>query len=465
MPMRQFYPLLVIVTIYVLVGVLYARQTPAWQAPDEPAHYNYVRQLADGRLPIMALGDYDEAYRHEIISSGFDPRYDISTITYEDWQPPLYYLLQTPIYRLTGGSLFAMRLVSVLLGAGVVILAYGAAGLLFPRQPWVAWTTAVFVAFLPQHMAIMASVNNDALAELLIAAILSVLLRWAQSPGAQPARLLAMGTLLGLGFLTKGTVYLMAPVVGAALVWRYGGQWRAFIRQSLQLFGPALLLGALWWGRNIAVYGGLDFMGKARHDAVVIGQIRTTEWVALYGLLGTVQRFGQTTFNSFWGQFGWMALPLLNPPWLYPLLWLLVGTAVLGLVLTPFVWSQGKRSLHPRFAPPKGAAAEGLVLSPCQASSWHLQFFLLLLLFLLTVGLHVGYNLTFVQHQGRYLFPALIPIGLGLAVGWETGLWLLVRPWLPRFAWLFYMLPVGLGLGLVVLDVYALYRVIIPHLT
>lgn len=480
MPMHKFYPMLVIVTIYVLVGALYARQTPAWQAPDEPAHYNYVRQLADGRLPVMALGDYDEAYRHEVISARFDPRYDLSTITYEDWQPPLYYLLQTPVYWLTGGSLFAMRLVSVLLGAGVVILAYGAARLLFPRQPWVAWTTAVFVAFLPQHVAIMASVNNDALAELLIAAIANLLLRWASLPGAQPRQLLAMGTLLGLGFLTKGTVYLMAPVVGAALVWRYGRQWRAFIRHGMQLFGPALLLGALWWGRNMAVYGGLDFMGKVRHDAVVIGQIRTAEWVTLYGVMGTMQRFGQTTFNSFWGQFGWMALPLLNPPWLYPLLWLLVGTAVLGLMLTPFVWSQGKRSVHARLAPPKGTASEGaasegatsegatsegLVPSPHQVSTSHLQIFLLLLLFLLTVGLHVGYNLTFVQHQGRYLFPALLPISLGLAIGWETVIWLLIRPWLPRFAWLFYMLPVGLGLGLVGLDVYALYRVIIPHLT
>ncbi|HUM70329.1 MAG TPA: hypothetical protein PLK31_15965, partial [Chloroflexota bacterium] len=96
--MRQSIPLLVIVITYFGVGILYVRQTPAWQSPDEPAHYNYVRQLADGRLPVMEWGDYDERYRNEVVSSRFAPEYDIAPITYEDWQPPLYYLLQTPVF-------------------------------------------------------------------------------------------------------------------------------------------------------------------------------------------------------------------------------------------------------------------------------------------------------------------------------------------------------------------------------
>ena len=41
----------------------------------------------------------------------------------------------------------------------------------------------------------------------------------------------------------------------------------------------------------------------------------------------------------------------------------------------------------------------------------------LTLWFALTFGGYVYYNLTFVQHQGRYLFPALIPIGLVFAIG------------------------------------------------
>ncbi|HQJ52731.1 MAG TPA: hypothetical protein PKW05_13230, partial [Anaerolineae bacterium] len=48
-----------IVGCYLVLGWLYARWTPNWQAPDEPAHYNYVTYLAENhRLPVLQAGDY-----------------------------------------------------------------------------------------------------------------------------------------------------------------------------------------------------------------------------------------------------------------------------------------------------------------------------------------------------------------------------------------------------------------------
>ena len=44
---------------------------------------------------------------------------------------------------------------------------------------------------------------------------------------------------------------------------------------------------------------------------------------------------------------------------------------------------------------------------------------LLALSTILTIGGYLWWNLSFVQHQGRYLFPALIPLGLAAGVGWE----------------------------------------------
>ena len=72
--MRRFAPLVVLLLVYLVVGGLYAVNTPDWQAPDEPAHYNYVRQLAGGKWPVIEPGDYDQAYQSEVISSRFDPR-------------------------------------------------------------------------------------------------------------------------------------------------------------------------------------------------------------------------------------------------------------------------------------------------------------------------------------------------------------------------------------------------------
>jgi hypothetical protein len=42
---------------------------------------------------------------------------------------------------------------------------------------------------------------------------------------------------------------------------------------------------------------------------------------------------------------------------------------------------------------------------------------------LLTFLTYAWYNTQFVQHQGRYLFTALIPIALAFALGWEAALW------------------------------------------
>ena len=433
---------------YLALGALFAVRTPPWQAPDEPAHVNYVRQLVEGQWPVIAPGDWDQAYLSQIVGAEFAPGLPVDGITYEDWQPPLYYLLQAPIYALTGGSLTAMRLLSVALGAGVVALAYVVGRAVFGRVAS-ALAVAAFVAFLPQHLAILGSVNNDALSELIIAAILALLVTpWPETPAAggraERRRLLALGLLLGAGFLTKGQAYLMAPVVGVFLLVRY---WprpersprpvRSMASPLLWVFAPALLMGAVVWGRNAAVYGGLDVLARAAHDEVVVGQPRTAEWLAQYGLAGTLGRFARTTFVSFWGQFGWMAAPL--PGWMVAGLLALTGVAALGLILA---WvGVGRTAASPR--PPNA--------NPLRQQAWVLG-----LTFLLTLGLHVAYNLTFVQHQGRYLYPALIPIAVGFVAG--LGYWL--RPLVRRWGWAEWLLPVGMAGLLAGISLFALWRIL-----
>lgn len=449
--MRKHGLLFIILFFYFIVGSLYALRTPAWQTPDEPAHYNVVRQMANGRLPIIELGDYDQEFIGQVVFSqpAFPPEISLEPMSYEDWQPPLYYLLQTPLFLATSGSLTAMRLLSLVIGAGVVVWAYVLALLLFPGQRWLALTTVVFVAFLPQHLAIMASANNDALAELIIATVLVVLVHWVQvkewqlkpveskrwfpdlrSPSAK--HLGDLGLLLGLGFITKGTVYPLALLVALTVLWRFWGQWLDFVKAGFLVAIPAFALGALWWVRNIIVYGGLDVLGKVAHDSVVVGQPRTAEWIANMGFPAVLKAFVTTTFNSFWGQFGWMTHPMDGR--FYPILWLFTVVWLVGLLIALFVWWNRKQ--------PSTVAIMILVGT-----------------FLLTLGVHAVYNVTFVQHQGRYLFPALLPISVGVAVG--LGFWL--RPFIRRWHWVQYSLPLGLGILLIGLNGWIVFR-LLPQL-
>jgi 4-amino-4-deoxy-L-arabinose transferase-like glycosyltransferase len=410
-PEGQSRLLLLIIAGYLVAGALYARLTPPWQAPDEPAHYNYVRYLVEeGRLPVLRMGDYPHLYLEEIKAKRFPPEMSIDPLRYEFHQPPLYYLLASGVYRVTGGSLLGLRLLSVLLGAALLIVAGGMVRSVLPQKPALALGTTAFVAFLPMHVATSSAVNNDVLAELLLATSLLGLVRYARHGEFSPQQAVRVGLSIGLGLVTKMYAFIALPValVAIAIAPRDEcGQWRgrARARDGLLILGVAGLILLPWLVRNQLTYGGLDVWGFARHNQVVVGQPRTAEWLAQLGWGGLLGAFVGTTFTSFWGQFGWMGVLLDRR--LYLALELLSALAGLGVLLCV---ARVPRPITARTRP--GRRSGGQTGLP----HWQLPGLLGLWL-ILTLLSYVWYNGQFVQHQGRYLFPALIPLGLAFAVG------------------------------------------------
>lgn len=431
--------LALIIVAYLIVGGLYATKTPAWQVPDEPAHYNYVAQVAkSGCCPTLQAGDWDSQYLDQLKAEHFKPALldRLSTIRYEDHQPPLFYLLEAPVYSLSGGSLIAMRLFSVLIGVGVVLAAYLTVRTAFPAQPYLALATAAFVAFLPQHVAMLAGVDNDSLTEFIVGLTLLACVRFTSPTvsGATHREGLLLGLLVGLGFVTKATAYALVAVVGLTLLLRARREhWsvRQLIRVSIYVAIPALILGGAWWLRNFSVYGFPDFLGLRRHDLVVVGQLRTADYIAQSGL-GAVLRDGlQTTFHSFWGQFGWMGVVMPNN--VFSLLTLFTLGVLVGALLA-FI----------RFR--------------AYLITWQRDALLILgLAGLLAFILFVYYNLSFVQFQGRYLFTGLIPIGFFVAAG-LTG-WAALIP-VRAARWVI----VAVTFAFALFAIYALYKFIIPGL-
>ena len=163
--------LIVILVVYFVLGGLFAVLIPPWQTPDEPAHYNYVRQLAQtGAYPVIAVGDYNQdLISNQIAPPNARPTVSLDGVQYEDHQPPLFYTLAVPVFLIFNGALIPLRLFSLFVGAFVIVFAFLAVRVIFPAHPFIAALATVFIAFLPQHLHMMAGFNNDSLSEALIA--------------------------------------------------------------------------------------------------------------------------------------------------------------------------------------------------------------------------------------------------------------------------------------------------------
>jgi hypothetical protein len=417
--------LLFIVAAYLVVGSLFAVTTPAWQNPDEPAHYNNVATIAAGNgLPVLHHGDYDQGYMDLLTEARFPAELPIDRVRYEAYQPPLYYIAAVPAYLIGQGSLLTLRLFSVSLGAFAIILLYLCAELVFPNKPLLSVGAAAFAAFLPMQVAMSAAVNNDSLAQLLLLAAMLILLRWIRhrfygppgSSGDWPT-LLVLGILLGLGMITKIYAYvalaLCSGMVGLT-VWlrpralpltgdeargdRRRSSFQRGIQAMLWVIVPAILIAIPLWLRNVDLYGAWDILGMRFHDAVVVGQPTTAEWLARNGSIEYSERAMSMTFRSFWGAFGWLSVFMDNR--IYLVLLVFTGVVLCGLLwaLARFISGRPETDLD-RF------------------QFWILGFFTAFVL--AVVASYAWYNLKFVQHQGRYLLWGLLPISIFVALGWR----------------------------------------------
>lgn len=413
---------LLVLAGYLLLGYGFALVTPAWKTPDEPAHFNYIAQLGDARpgFPVIEPGDYPFAKIEQVKAPGRAASFweiagdlgafeSIRGIEYEDHQPPAYYVLASlamgrPVDPLRG------RLFGLILGLFTIACAWRVTALLFPADAVLATGVAAFVAFLPMHLAINASVSNDPLAYLVMAAVLWVALARLLGRLGRRAFVLAGGGLFGLAILTKVSVMapaaLVLPAAEAMRWWRQGrGEGRHALATAGGAMGLGFLLGLPWLLRNMRVYGPFDPLALRAHDRVVACaaasdecQPRTADWIAERGLGDLAGRFAEFTFKSFWGVFGWMSVFYTEVGGIpiYPALALASLAALAGFLvfLARLRWDPGPEASDQRW----GLALLGLSLA-------------------VTAAGYLWYNLSFVQHQGRYLFPALVPIALGFVLG------------------------------------------------
>ena len=423
---------LILVT-YLLVTLAYGVVNPLFEAPDEHWHYFTAQYIADmGKLPVVT-DDYDE------------------WLSQEAAQPPLYYWLGSWLIRLveTGnprqqvwlnpffptavgnaaalanknlvvhtaaeawpwqGYVLAghlLRGLSTLFGLGTLVCVYGSGRLLWPKQSHRALLATGLVAFLPQFNFVHASITNDGLMTLLASLTIWQLLRLWHTAVTGP-RLLLLGITIGLAALTKtaGLLLLFYGVgVLLVIVWR-DGQYRLLPQIMLFVIAPVLLLaGWLWW-RNWLLYGDITATNQFVHIA---GGDRD---YSLWQVLGEMPGL----WLSLFAVFGWFNVR--PSDWLY---WLWQGLVVLGIV--GMLW-QGSKGAPLRLQEQRGGRIEGqgYVFSPL-SSLFSPPIWLAGWVLLVYAGL-VAFMLRTPAAQGRLLFPAIVPLALGLAYGLNRWRWL-----------------------------------------
>jgi hypothetical protein len=262
-------------------ALVWSLVVPAFQPPDESAHYAYVESLVErGERPARSIrggeGSYSRGTSLAINSvaagvvqdpaarppwTGLEERELAAQterlgaaaeqggggFTTAAGYSPTYYAIETGPYRAAGdGSVFTrlwlMRVLSALLMAATAALAFAAARELAPSVDWFAPVAGLAVAFQPMLAFIGGAVNNDNL--LFLAATLEIyLLARALRRGLTPGLAAAIGAVLGFGIVVKPNMYGLAPVALAVVawaVWRSGN--RRIAGRSAALAGAALAL-------------------------------------------------------------------------------------------------------------------------------------------------------------------------------------------------------------------------------
>ncbi len=373
-----------ILGLHLALALVYNWRTPFGNngyanTPDEGAHFQYVQYVArEWRLPRF------EGY---------------AGVGYEAHQPPLYYFLAALVYHLVGGSGKGVRLLSTLASVSVVWLVWLTLRRLLRDRPEVALMGMGFAAFLPMHIAIGSAVGNDALTNLLFSAVLY----GASRDGMRKP--LLMGILVGLALLTKATAILLLPVAILALVLEARANpsplgrrdWFPTLRAIGMMLSVALLIGGWWFIRNALLYN--DPLLQKTFLNVFAGTAKAEDFLRAGLSWGEYLRWvADWTFRSFWFAYGTPRTAMTGVPNFLPFdgVYLVLGIwqllTLIGLV----------RAL--------GAIRESSVRLWLGLGAF--TFVLVLLSFLMFIRI-------FFQAQGRYFYPALLPIAVFHALGWD----------------------------------------------
>lgn len=346
-----------------LNAICWSLLTPLFEVPDEPAHYAYVKQLAEtGHLPSLssAIDSPDEmlvleglrqadvrqhsntlaitsSAEQEVLDREVEiakrfPQHGTESAGVATSEPPLYYAFEAIPYSIASsipGRLELMRLFSALFAGVTALFCFLFVRETLPGAPW-AWTVGGLSAALnPLLGFISGAVNPDAQLFAVSAAIFFFLAR-AFRRHLSPRLGAAIGATIVVGLLTKLNFVGLLPGIGLGLLIlgvrtrRALGPAIAYRSLGLAIGIPAVAI-AIYLLANVAghrpVLGLVSAGALLDAHASVLKQLAYIWELYLPRLPGMPRDFvGLFTardlwFNGYVGFYGWLDTTF--PSWVY----------------------------------------------------------------------------------------------------------------------------------------------------
>lgn len=234
---QYYHSITILVFILLFIrGLVFVFLIPLWLGPDEPTHVEYVMRLSR-QTKFDKNMESDKRIRERMLFSmkesnyeGFGSRImgggDISPVAGAS-TPPFYYFFNAALIKLLKidsfeNQIYFMRLISMMLGIGNLILIYLTANkICFEESGLFSIAVVSFAGFLPQYSYMTATVNPENLVNLIITSIVFFCVL-AFSNGLRWHYILSILILLFLGHITKTTIFIVLPLPIIVLAYKYG---------------------------------------------------------------------------------------------------------------------------------------------------------------------------------------------------------------------------------------------------
>lgn len=352
---------------------------PAFQGPDENAHFAYVQYLAEtGHVPSATAGS--GSYSKEVqlalsdlnltpLMGNLEMKPGWSNADLRLWHrserlltakdrgdgsgpnpiaknPPLYYGIMAVPYRVfiwlpLLKRLFVMRLCNACFFLLTIAFTWLLAGEIFARSRWKQTLATGAVALLPQLAFMSAVINADNLLIALFTGFTFAAVRLARR-GPTTRRLLLAGAFSAGAVLTQGRGLVTVPVLLVAIgvsCARFRPQWRATVRDVVAtgaLVVVALAIGYLVQrsGGGGALYGGQASSLNSQPFSVTqfasfAYQFFFPKLTSMAPRIGPAYGYRQVFINTFFASFGWLEVTFHS--WVYDVLEVVAFLGLLGM--------------------------------------------------------------------------------------------------------------------------------------